>query len=173
MVKLIVIGLWVCAVTLGAAYAAVMYQADSTAASKSEEFFGGLDYVKTEPMSVPMVTGGEIKGYVIAQFVFTVDGDILRKMSVPPTVFLVDEAYRTIYAGEHQFDFKKVDKRKLDELTKEIASKVNARFKIDLVKDVLLERFDYVAKGEVRAAPLSSPKKTHADAKEKPASSEH
>ena len=39
-------------------------------------------------LSVPMVSDGEVKGYIIAQFVFTVDGVILRKLSVPPDIFI-------------------------------------------------------------------------------------
>ena len=53
--------------------------------------------VKTNIISVPIVTAGSIRGYLIAQFVYTADGDLLRKLSVPPELFLTDEAFRTIY----------------------------------------------------------------------------
>jgi hypothetical protein len=137
-------------VTLGASYAAVMWESDAPVDAKADEFFGGLDYVKTSPISVPIVSSGMVEGYVIAQFVFTVDGTTLRKLSVPPEVFLLDEAYRAIYAGQ-KIDFKHLDRYNVDDLTKEIAAKVNTRFKADLVKDVLVEQFNYLAKEEVRA----------------------
>lgn len=150
MVKLLFVGLWACLVTLGASYAAVLWQADAPVDAKADEFFGGLDYVKTNPISVPMLSEGEIKGYVIAQFVFTVDGTTLRKLSVPPDVFLIDEAYRAIFASGQTIDFKQLDKYNVDELTKQIATKVNERFKTELVKDVLVEQLNYLAKSEVR-----------------------
>ncbi len=89
-------------------------------------------------------------GYVIAQFVFTVDGVTVRKLSVPPDVFLVDEAYRAIFASGQKIDFKRLDKYNVDELTKRMAAKVNERFKAELMKDVLVEQLNYLAKGEVR-----------------------
>ncbi|CAN5119694.1 hypothetical protein BH10PSE7_BH10PSE7_31050 [soil metagenome] len=155
MVKVLLVGVWACIVTLAASYGMIVWQADAPVEAKADEFFGGLDYVKTTPISVPMVSAGEVKGYVIAQFVFTVDGTILRKLSVPPDVFINDDAYRAIYARGNEIDFKNLDKFNVDELTKTIAVKVNERFKSDLVKDVLVEQFNYLSKDEVRAKTLN------------------
>jgi len=159
VVKFLLVGIWACLVTLGASYATVLWQADAPVDAKADEFFGGLDYVKTSPISVPMLSEGEIKGYVIAQFVFTVDGATLRKLSVPPDVFLVDEAYRAIFASGDKIDFKRLDKYNVDELTKKMAAKVNERFKTELVKDVLVEQLNYLAKDEVRFNSLVEKKK--------------
>lgn len=159
MVKFLLVGIWACLVTLGASYATVLWQADAPVDAKADEFFGGLDYVKTTPISVPMLSEGEIKGYVVAQFVFTVDGATLRKLSVPPDVFLVDEAYRAIFASGDKIDFKQLDKYNVDELTKQMAAKVNERFKTELVKDVLVEQLNYLAKDEVRFNSLVEKKK--------------
>jgi hypothetical protein len=159
VVKFLLVGIWACLVTLGASYATVLWQADAPVDAKADEFFGGLDYVKTSPISVPMLSEGEIKGYVIAQFVFTVDGATLRKLSVPPDVFLVDEAYRAIFASGDKIDFKRLDKYNVDELTKQMAAKVNERFKTELVKDVLVEQLNYLAKDEVRFNSLVEKKK--------------
>jgi hypothetical protein len=159
VVKFLLVGIWACLVTLGASYATVLWQADAPVDAKADEFFGGLDYVKTNPISVPMLSEGEIKGYVIAQFVFTVDGATLRKLSVPPDVFLLDEAYRAIFASGDKIDFKRLDKYNVDELTKQMAAKVNERFKTELVKDVLVEQLNYLAKDEVRFNSLVEKKK--------------
>lgn len=150
MVKVLLVGIWVCVVTLGASYGAVMWQADTSANAEADEFFGGLDYVKTEPISVPLLSEGVIKGYIIARFVFTVDGVTLRKLSVPPTVFLIDEAYRAIYASGQKIDFARLDKYDVDMVTAEIREKVNARFKSDLVREVLVEQLNYLSRDEVR-----------------------
>jgi hypothetical protein len=155
MVKLLLAGVWACIVTFASGYAAVLWQLDKPIDEKADEFFGGLDYVKTTPISVPMLSDGEVKGYIIAQFVFTMDGTVLRKLSVPPDVFILDDAYRVIYANGQKVDFRNLDKVSIDGITKEIATKVNERFKTDLVKDVLVEQFNYLSKDEVRANTLN------------------
>lgn len=149
MVKVLLIGAWICAVTLMSSYGVVVWQAGVQADSKSQEFFGGLDYVKSTPISVPMIENGTIDGYVIAQFVFTVDGETLRSLSVPPDVFLVDEAFRAIYSGE-KVNFRKIEKYDLDALAKQLKANINERFKSELVKDVLVEQFNYVTNEQVR-----------------------
>ena len=75
----------------------MMMVGDHKEAGPADEFFGGLDYVKTNIMSVPIISDGAIQGYLIAQFVFTADGKVLRQLSVPPELFLTDEAFRTIF----------------------------------------------------------------------------
>jgi hypothetical protein len=149
MVKLLLCGLWICAVTLVSSYAVVTWKADQAPDAKADEFFGGLDYVKTGIISVPMIDKGEVQGYIIAQFVFTADGQTLRSLSIPPESFLVDEAYRAIYSGR-KVDFKRLEKYDIEALTKEIAANLNARFKTDLIKDVLVEQFSYVSRDEIR-----------------------
>ncbi len=149
MVKLLLSGLWICAVALLSSYAVVDWKAGQAEDPKADEFFGGLDYVKTNIISVPMIDKGEIQGYIIAQFVFTADGNTLRNLSVPPDSFLVDEAYRAIYSGE-KVNFKRLEKYDIEALTKTIAERLNERFKTELIKDVLVEQFNYVSKDEIR-----------------------
>ena len=74
---------------------------------------------------------------------------------MPPDVFILDDAYRVIYANGQKIDFRNLDKVSIDDLTKEIAVRVNERFKSDLVKDVLVEQFNYLSKDEVRANTLN------------------
>lgn len=155
MVKLLLSGLWICVVTLVSSYAVVTWKADALPDPKKDEFFGGLDYVKPGVISVPMIDEGEVQGYVVAQFVFTADGQTLRSLSVAPDSFIVDEAYRAIYAGQ-KVNFRRIEKYDLDALTKEIAAKVNERFKTDLIKDVLVEQFNFVSRDEIREKGLQN-----------------
>ena len=83
---------------------------------------------------------------------FTADGKLLRKLSVPPEVFLTDEAFQAIYAGEAP-DFERLKKYDLDGLKKNIAMKVNERFGTEIIRDVLIEQFNYVPKDQVRYGP--------------------
>jgi hypothetical protein len=149
MIRLIAVGLWACAVTLAACYAAVTWRSAGAHQPEAEKYFGGLDYVKTKMISVPVIADGAVQGYVVAQFVFTIEAGLLRRLSVKPDLFLVDEAIRTIYSGE-SFDFRRMRKQDLPALAKMIAGNVNARFGARFVEDVLVQELNYVPKEHVR-----------------------
>lgn len=152
MVRTALIAIWVCVVMAGSVYAAVQFGAAPQEKKEVQEFFGGLDYVKSDIISVPIISKGAIGGYIVAQFVFTIDGTIFRQLSVPPNVFIVDEAFRALYAGD-VVDFKDMKKYDIDGLKKKIAMNVNERFKAELIKDVLIERLNFIPLNEVRYGP--------------------
>jgi len=149
MLKFVGVAIWSCAVTLAAGYASVTWQLGQVPSKNEEKLFGGLDYVKTDTISVPVISEGEIKGYVIAQFVFTIEAKLLKRMSVKPNAFLLDEAFKTIYAGDI-INFRKIEKQDLPRLAKLIAGNVNKRFGAKFVEDVLIEQLNYVPIAEIR-----------------------
>ena len=142
MKKLLLGGIWVCAVTSASVYFA-SWNAGGGAASAEDAYMQGLDYIKTQQITVPRIAQGKIQGYVLARFVFTVDAKALRQLTVPPEVFVVDEAFRAIY-GEDELNFEDLQKVDLSGLTQQITAKVNARVQPELVKETLVEQFDYV-----------------------------
>jgi hypothetical protein len=150
MLKTLLIGLWICAVTLASSYTAASWRTETEAAAEDVEFIDGLNYQKTIPINVPMIAEGVIQGYVIAQFVYTADARTLKQLSVPPDPFIVDEAFRVIYSDD-RLDFRHLERYDLAALTAHIAEVVNARFKAELVEDVLVEQFTYISSDEVRA----------------------
>ena len=147
MVKLIISAVWICAVTLAAAYGAVVWKSDQAAGCgrKTKEH---LESKKTRPIDVPMIADGNVEGYVVAQFVYTTDAASSKDVSVPPDVFLLDEAFRSLYS-DPKLDFRHLEKYDLTGLTKNLVQKVNERLKADVVKDVLVEEFNYVSKQDI------------------------
>jgi hypothetical protein len=156
MLKTLLVGLWICAVTLASSYTAASWQTRQESDPEVAEFIDGLNYQKTEPINVPMIADGAIHGYIIAQFVYTADARTLKQLSVPPDPFIVDEAFKTIYADE-RLDFRHLEKYDLETLTGQIVKVVNERFKADLLKDVLVEQFSYISSDEVRAQGGAAP----------------
>ncbi len=156
MIRILVAGIWICIVTLVAAYAGVSMNAATPGGDEPDEFFGGLDYAKTEIISVPIIDEGDVQGDVIAQFVYTIDVKIKKKLTVPPDLFILDSAFRTIYDGTAP-DFKNIEKADLNKLTTAIKDAVNARFQADIVKDILVEIFNFVPKNSVRVNSLGRP----------------
>ena len=151
MIRLILSGLWVCLVTLASTYAAVSWLAPRAPEGEThiQKLNGGLESVKTRMISVPVISEGAVHGYVLAQFVFTVDGKAMKHLVVKPDVFLLDEAFKAIYGGE-SVDFRHFTKRDLQALSKQIGDNVNKRLGARLVEDVLVQELNYVAKDHVR-----------------------
>jgi hypothetical protein len=140
--KLLLGGIWVCAVTSASVYFA-SWNAGGASLAPEDAYLQGIDYVKTRQITVPRISEGRIQGYVIARFVFTVDAQTAHAMAVPPEIFVVDEAFRTIY-GDENIDFDRLERVDLSGLTSTITQRVNERLQPELVKETLVEQFDYV-----------------------------
>jgi flagellar basal body-associated protein FliL len=150
MIKIVLLGVWVCAVTLVSTWAgANLLSGPVEADVKHEEGIGGLEVVKPRQISVPIITDGAIQGYVMVKLSFTVRKDDMSKLSLSPDVFIVDETFKTIYGGE-PIDFKRIAKPDLEKLGKSIKDNVNKRFGTPFVEDVLFEEVNYIAMEKVR-----------------------
>lgn len=149
MIKLIAIGIWVCVASLGSSYlAASLSSGSGEEGKKPADYFVGLDYRKTDGITVPIVKKDKIQGYVLASFVYTIDGEIASKLAVPPDPFILDEAFRAVYSTS-SFDFEKPEQFDLTALTNSILEAVNARFKEKVVHEVLIEQFDFLPRDEL------------------------
>ena len=144
--KLLLIGVWVTLVALGAAYGAALYlpalTAPKTAASPV------LQYQKTRVLNVPMIADGVVQGFMAMQFVFTIDGTTLKTLHVPPEVYLLDEAFRTIYS-DSSLDFHNLSKYDLVRFTSHLVAATNDHLGAPLVKDVLIEQFSYISRDTI------------------------
>lgn len=153
MIRTLGVGIWVCLVTIGAMFGAlewqksqgVMHEASGTSEVKLAE-------VKTKAINVPIIDDGAVQGYMIAQFVVTVDDNVAKKLGVDPQIYLLDEAFKTIYAGE-RINLKQLKKQDLPALAKSLGENVNKRLNQQLVQDVLIEQIAYVPKKEIREPP--------------------
>lgn len=150
MIRTIVIGLWICAVALGSLFFAVRQNDGSSGEVKAEAGgFGGLDYVKTDVMSVPIISNGSVAGYVVTQLVYTIDSNIRKKITVPLEYFISDEIFRKFY-GSYS-GTKEVEKVKFEDVRASVITDLNARFPEPVIKDLLVEQFNYISAEEIRA----------------------
>lgn len=151
MMRIIAIGLWICAVAFGSLFFAVRQNAswEDGAALAAPGGFGGVDYVKTDVMSVPIIVDGGVAGYVVTQLVYTVDSNIRNKLGVPLEFFINDEIFRKFY-GSYS-DTKQVEKVSFEDVRGAIISDLNARFPEPVIKDLLVEQFNYISAEEIRA----------------------
>lgn len=152
MIRLLLTGLWVCILTAGASYAVAYWKETGTLLPQSEEHIEGLQYHKTRVLSVPMIEDGSVQGYIVTRFVYTVESRIMQQLPFPPDPFVVDEAFRAIFA-DSRLDFRNLARYDLSILTASIKQRVNQRMQADVLQDVLLEDFNYVAREQFQQKP--------------------
>jgi hypothetical protein len=146
MIRLVASCIWVMAVTSASAYLAATWpigDGQKLAAEKP----GELERKKTAAINVPMITGGHIEGYIVAQFIYLADQKILQTLSLAPDDFVSDEAFRELYSSD--IDFNHLEKYDLQTLTRRLIQKVNDRLGLDIIKDILVAEFTYVPKSDI------------------------
>jgi hypothetical protein len=149
MIKFVIAGLWLVAVTLGTVIFSFSISGPKTDKAPQPAFFGGLDYVKTDIISVPLMKDDEVYGYFLTRLVYTVEPAVAKTLSLPADALLVDEVYTYLYANP-QIDFADYAKLDLDKNRSGIREAVNKRVGKKLVHDVLIEQIDFLTKAEIR-----------------------
>lgn len=144
IVKTVGLGAWAALVALGATYAAATWNSGATVEIvRSHKKLEGLETRRPAAITVPMIAGGKLQGYVVAKIVFTANAQDLHDFPVDPQPFVLDEAFRRIYTdGKVEFDH--LSKYNLDDMTTGIKDAVNARLGTDLIVDVLIDELNYV-----------------------------
>jgi hypothetical protein len=149
MIKTLLVGIWVCGVALGSSYFFTQMQRSSLAHGASAEEAEIVEFIKADMMSVPVIKDGGVQGYLVAQLSFAVSKGEIARLQYEPTPYLVDIAYRALYENS-AVDFSRLRPQDLASIAKRIAEAANAKLGAGMVKDVLLNEINYVARDEVR-----------------------
>jgi hypothetical protein len=149
MIKFVIAALWLVAVTLGTVIFSFSMTGPKPDKAPQPAFFGGLDYVKTDIISVPLMKDDEVYGYFLTRLVYTVEPAVMKTLSLPAEALLVDEVYTYLYANP-EIDFADYAKLDLGKLRSGIREAVNKRVGKNLVHDVLIEQIDFLTKAEIR-----------------------
>lgn len=149
LIKFIGAAVWLCLVTLGAVLWSAQAPTDAAAEKQDAPLLGGLDYVKTEVIPVPILRDEVIQGYFLARLVYTVEPEKLKHLSVPAETLLVDQVYTYLY-GNPQIDFSKLEKFDVDAFRNGIRDSINKRVGETLMQDVMIDQIDFLSKNEIR-----------------------
>ncbi|MGU3496923.1 hypothetical protein ACLBXM_23005 [Xanthobacteraceae bacterium A53D] len=149
MIRLVIIGVWVCAVTLASSYGAAYWAAGAGFGKAEEPYLPGLEYRRVPTITVPMIMDGQVKGYVIAKLVFTADAGTLKQLSVDPVVFVTNDAFGEIYTNG-RVEAGKISKYNLKDMMDRIKEQVNARLKGPVVQEILVDGINYIDKSDIR-----------------------
>jgi hypothetical protein len=153
VIKYIILGLWICGVTLGSSYGVILWQVQQQKAGAAEPPKVAIEAIQTKRINVPVIANGALKGYVLAQFVFHIDAAALKGMTVRPDIYLVDEAFKVIYSGK-AIDFRNPQQPDFSALGKTIKDNVNARFGPGFVQEVLVQELSYLPQEKFRGGAL-------------------
>jgi IMP cyclohydrolase len=150
MTRILFAGFWLCLVTLASGYGAVEYFTRQAGAATDEtSYFQGITYERTRAITVPVIADGAVDGYVIAQFVYTAETRKLQALGVPAESFILDEAFHHIFTAQ-EIDFRNL--RRFDSRTflAELTSRVNTRLEAQIVREMLVEEFNFVDQSQIR-----------------------
>ena len=144
MIKVLLCAIVSCVACLAAVFAYAKFQEFGSGAT-TEDKKSKFETEKTRMVSVPILSNGEVLGYVVARFEFVVDSERVKASAIPAESFVSDQAFRVIYT-QAQRDFRTNKKQDLLAITRSITEGVNSRLGSEIVKDVLIDSWNYLTK---------------------------
>lgn len=149
MIKLLLTGLWVCAVTLGAVYGSVQMSKPKPVVDEATQLRNKSELVKGENINVPVLGNGKVQGYFVTRISFLMDKEKIKGVHLPTTEMMTDELF-SLLVGNKMVDLGNTKAFDLDAFRKSIKEKLNERFQGEYVLDVLVEQLDYLSKDDIR-----------------------
>lgn len=149
MIKFLAAAIWICIATVGAVFFSFQSASEKGAGEPPKPMLGGLDYVKTDIISVPLIRGASVEGYFLTNLVYTVEPAQIKKLSIPADALIVDEVYSYLYKNP-QIDFTNTNGLDVDAFRKNIRDTINARVGEELVHEVLIDQINFLSKDEIR-----------------------
>ncbi|MGV8938443.1 MAG: flagellar basal body-associated FliL family protein [Allorhizobium sp.] len=163
MVKLLVAGLWVCLVTLGAVYFSVK-MATAPAVDPEIARKAGLELVKGESITIPLIADGRVSGYFLGRISFMMNKEKSKGVALPMTELMTDELF-TLLIGNKMIDIAHMGDFDVAKFRESIKEDLNKHLGEGFVEEVLIEQLDFLSKddtrtaGEAPAKPQSKPVK--------------
>jgi hypothetical protein len=149
MLKLLLTGLWVCIVTLGAVYFSVQMSAAPAPVDEEAKKKELLEVVRGEAITVPMIADGNIAGYFIGRISFMMDKAKAKDIKLPITELMTDQLF-TLLVGNKMVDLSKPGAFDLAKFKSTIKDSMNEKFGDQVVAEVLVEQLDYMSKEDIR-----------------------
>ena len=148
MIRIILVGVWACLMTLAASYT-VSHFREAAAAKPAAAATAGREARKTKEISIPKIRDGVVKGYIVLQLSYVVDTEAAKKSPVPAEAFMVDEGFRYIYDDE-SIDFDHLEAFDIGKMTKALIKNVNARMNANVVVDAGIQELTFLTAAQAK-----------------------
>jgi flagellar basal body-associated protein FliL len=149
MIKLLITGLWVCIVTLGAVYFSVQMSAAPAPVDEEAKKKALSELVRGEPITVPMISNGMVSGYFIGRISFMMDKEKIKGVKLPVTELMTDELF-TLLIGNKMVDLSNTNAFDVAKFRSSIQTSMNKKLGEGMVAEVLIEQLDYMSKDDIR-----------------------
>lgn len=149
MIKFIAAAVWICIATVGAVFYSFQAAGARGEGEVPKPMLGGLDYVKTDIISVPLVRNSTVEGYLLTRLVYTVDPAQIKKLSIPAEALFTDQVYSYLYTNP-QIDFANKTDLDINAFRSNIRDTINARVGEKVVHEVLVDQIDFLTKEDIR-----------------------
>ncbi len=146
MIKLVLTGLWVCAVTLASVYFSVQ-TATAPVISPDDAKKAQQELVKGESINVPVIANGQVTGYFLTRISFMMDKGKATALQIPLPELTTDELF-SLLVGNNAIDISHVQNFDVAAFRSDLKKRMNERLGGDYVADVLIEQLDYLSKEE-------------------------
>ncbi|MFS8147186.1 hypothetical protein ATY78_00885 [Rhizobium sp. R635] len=157
MIKLVLTGVWVCAITLASVYFSV-YLATAPAPVATDSKQSTLELVKGETITVPIIGDGAITGYFLGRVSFMMNKEMLKGVTLPLTEMTTDELF-SLLVGNKMVDIAHLKSFDPQAFREEIKKGMNERLGGEYVAEVMLEQLDYLSKEDVKEGAAGKPTK--------------
>ncbi|MCB1503843.1 MAG: hypothetical protein KDJ47_02610 [Hyphomicrobiaceae bacterium] len=148
MIKEMIVGVVAVASTVGGSYLGRhLNQVPVHGGGKSEP--EPVKHMKLEPISVPILRGGKLDGYVIARIAYAAPVKDADKQKDELEIFVNAATFRTFYA-DPAFDFAALTPVETQQLAGRIVKNANAQIGRETIKEVIIEGLNYMTPDEVR-----------------------
>ena len=144
MIKLVLSGVWVCAITLASVYFSV-HMATAPAPAPDDSKQSQLELVKGETITVPIIADGTITGYFLGRISFMMNKDAVKNVSLPLTEMTTDELF-TLLVGNKMIDISNMKSFDPNAFREMIKKEVNQHLGGEYIEQVMLEQLDYLPK---------------------------
>lgn len=148
MMRLVLSCIWICLVTLASSYVSASWKTNrSETEDASKLAVAAYETKKTSVLNVPVIRNGNVEGYIVVQFAYTIDQKSPNSSGMSADVFILDEAFRSLFSDD--IDIGHLEKYNLANLTGNLKTTVNHRLGGESVKDILIDQFNFIPKREI------------------------
>jgi hypothetical protein len=143
MIKMVLVGVWVCLIVGAAAYATIAFALlDPAPASHPQP---KIETFNTKQISVPILREERVDGYLMLRFAVIVDGNVRKSVTARVEDLVSDEVLRSCVGMTVPRMMAEISG-----LPAKVMEQINKRTSLALVQQVVLQDWTYVNKSDAR-----------------------